>query len=107
MADKINVFFRAKARSDRVDEFVNEAIRMMKAAREEDGCLAFIYHQSKKDNSQFLLYESWRDREALDAHMDALKEYFGPCEEGQIFPAKLLDFWEEWSADICDIVTEL
>jgi len=59
MADQISVFFRAKVKPDRLAGFVDEAIRMMNAAQDEDGCLAFIYHQSRKDKSQFLLYEQF------------------------------------------------
>ena len=107
MSDKINVFFRARVKTGQEETFREKAKQMMDIATEEDGCLAFIYHRVKKEPAQYLLYESWRDKSALDSHIAGLQDLFGPCEQDQMFPAKMLEFWEEWSAEICDIVTDL
>ncbi|MEQ7154541.1 putative quinol monooxygenase [Brevundimonas aurifodinae] len=35
---------------------------------EEPGCLDYRLHQSQTDPRQFLIFERWTSREALDAH---------------------------------------
>ena len=107
MPDKINVLFLARSKPERVDEFLAAAKKMMAVAKEEDGCRSFAYHRNKKDPLQFFLYESWRDRTALDGHLEGLRSMFGPCDEGQRLPAKLLAFWDEWSAEMYGIVIDL
>jgi quinol monooxygenase YgiN len=36
--------------------------------RAEHGCLAYDLHQSTSDPTEFLFYERWADRPALEAH---------------------------------------
>ena len=38
------------------------------ATRAEPGCLAYDLHQSTNEPTEFLFYERWSDRAALDAH---------------------------------------
>ena len=41
---------------------------MVEPTRKEPGCLCYNLHQSKSDKTQFLFYEQWASKEALDAH---------------------------------------
>jgi quinol monooxygenase YgiN len=38
------------------------------AAREQDGCIAYVFAEAVEDPGHFLAVERWRDRDALDAH---------------------------------------
>ena len=37
--------------------------------RKEKGCLAYNFHRDAKSPTQYLLYESWHDLAALEAHL--------------------------------------
>ncbi|MEI4462954.1 antibiotic biosynthesis monooxygenase [Exiguobacterium sp. A1_3_1] len=47
------------------------------ASQKEEGCLRYSLHQSIEDEHQFMLYEVYRDEEALEAHIasDHYKAY--------------------------------
>ena len=48
---------------------VVEAIKTMVAAsRAEDGCLTYTFAQDMADPDVLIIYERWRDRNALAAH---------------------------------------
>jgi quinol monooxygenase YgiN len=51
------------------EEAVKEVLLgMVEPTRKEPGCLCYNLHQSKSDKTQFLFYEQWANKEALDAH---------------------------------------
>ncbi len=51
------------------EEAVKEVLLgMVEPTRKEPGCLCYNLHQSKSDKTQFLFYEQWASKEALDAH---------------------------------------
>lgn len=41
---------------------------MVAASRAEDGCLTYTFAQDMSDPDVLVIYERWRDREALAAH---------------------------------------
>jgi quinol monooxygenase YgiN len=42
--------------------------RMIKASRDEDGCVAYSYAQDLLDPTLIRVHEVWRDKAALDRH---------------------------------------
>ncbi len=51
------------------EEAVKEVLLgMVEPTRKESGCLCYNLHQSKSDKTQFLFYEQWASKEALDTH---------------------------------------
>ena len=51
------------------EEAVKEALMsLVEPTRKETGCLCYNLHQSKSDPAQFMFYEQWASKEALDAH---------------------------------------
>tara|TARA_B100000315_G_scaffold25378_1_gene21957 strand:+ start:433 stop:750 length:318 start_codon:yes stop_codon:yes gene_type:complete len=102
---QINVLFRVKVKAGREDEFYKLAIEMARSTiAEDEGCKTFTYHQHAKDPGDFFLYEQWRDRAALQAHLDRLTEVYGPPEEGNFLPASLTDFWDDMQAEMFNVV---
>lgn len=70
------------APEDRAD--VAESLRMLAAAsRQEPGCLNYIPHQSEDDMDTVLIYEQYRDAQALAAHRDS--EHFKKYAVGGIY----------------------
>ena len=43
-------------------------LALVEPTRKEPGCLCYNLHQSKSDPAEFMFYEQWADKEALDAH---------------------------------------
>ena len=51
------------------EEAVKEVlVALVEPTRKESGCLCYNLHQSKSDKTQFMFYEQWASKEALDAH---------------------------------------
>lgn len=51
------------------DEAVEAVIKMVRASREEDGCFDYTFARDLTDTDTLVLFERWRDQEALQAHM--------------------------------------
>jgi hypothetical protein len=86
-------------------EFTEMAIRLTKITRAEDeGCLAYIFHQQQGNPREYLLYEQWQDGESLAAHLAHLREILGPADEGEQLPKALLDFCEDTRSVFYDVV---
>jgi quinol monooxygenase YgiN len=51
------------------EEAVKEVlVALVEPTRKEPGCLCYNLHQSKSDKTQFMFYEQWASKEAIDAH---------------------------------------
>jgi len=51
------------------EEAVKEVLLgMVEPTRKEPGCLCYNLHQSKSDKTQFMFYEQWASKDAIDAH---------------------------------------
>jgi quinol monooxygenase YgiN len=58
------------APEDRAD--VAESLRLLaSASRQEPGCITYIPHQSEDDLDSVLIYEQYRDAQALAAHRES------------------------------------
>ena len=55
--------------ADASPEAMDALIKMVRVSREEDGCLDYTFAQDLADPDTLILYERWRDQEALQAHM--------------------------------------
>lgn len=101
----LTIFFHMTIKADRQQEFHELTKRLTKITREEDeGCLAYIFHQQKDNTAAYVLYEQWRDGESLAAHLAHLRELLGPAEEGGQLPIKFLDYCETTQSVGYDVV---
>jgi len=46
-----------------------ELLKMVAPTRLEDGCINYDMHQGLTDPCRFVFYENWRDKAALDVHL--------------------------------------
>lgn len=44
---------------------------------EDAGCITYVSHQQQDDPHEFVLYEQWRDQEAVQAHFARLERDIG------------------------------
>ncbi len=57
-----------KAKPGQEDAVKQALLSLVEPTRKEPGCLCYNLHQSKADPTQFMFYEQWASKEALDAH---------------------------------------
>jgi quinol monooxygenase YgiN len=62
---------------------------MTQVSRRDDGCISYVFHQQRDDRRQWVLYEQWRDKAALEAHAASMKASFGEPPPGARLPARL------------------
>ena len=53
------------------DEAVAAAVEVMRATRQEPGCIAYTFSTDLEDPSRILVFERWASQEALDGHFRA------------------------------------
>jgi quinol monooxygenase YgiN len=68
---------------------------VVRATRQEPGCLEYVAHTSATDPRKVLFYERWQDQAALDAHnlsahLAAFRAQVGP----RLAAPSQLSFWE-------------
>ena len=57
-----------KAKPGQEDAVKEALLALVEPTRKEPGCLCYNLHQSKSDPTQFMFYEQWASKDALDAH---------------------------------------
>ncbi len=57
-----------KAKQGQEDAVKEALLSLVEPTRKEPGCLCYSLHQSKSDPAQFMFYEQWASKEALDGH---------------------------------------
>ena len=85
-----------KAKPGEEDAVKEVLLSLVEPTRKEAGCLCYNLHQSKNDKSQFMFYEQWASKEALDAH--------GKTPPLKALGEKLKDRVEKGGATIYDLL---
>jgi len=76
-----------REKAGRENEFREMVPRLMRTTRAEDeGCVAYVFYRRPDNPSEAVLYEQWRDAEALNAHIARLQRVFGPPDEQETYP---------------------
>ena len=53
------------------DQAVKAAVTMMKATREEAGCISYTFTAALEERGLFYIFEEWESQDALTAHFGA------------------------------------
>ena len=80
---QITVTARIKAREGMAEKVRGELMALLAPTRSEPGCINYVLHQADDDNGEFMFYENWTDKEALDKHlaMPYLKAFIARADE--------------------------
>ena len=62
---------------------------MTRVSRAEDQAVSYVFMQQRDHRSEWALFEQWRDRAHLDAHVASMKQHFGEPPPGARLPARL------------------
>ncbi len=95
----ITILFRMTVKAERDNEWRELASQLTWSTRSEDeGCVNYVYHRRLDNPREYVLYEQWRDEEALTAHLARLVRLLGPPPAGGRLPATFLDHFEQTQA---------
>ncbi|PYS89051.1 MAG: antibiotic biosynthesis monooxygenase [Acidobacteria bacterium] len=99
MDERVTVLARVHARVGREAEVRGLLLTLVAPSRAEAGCINYDLHQSADDPTEFMFYENWTRRAALDAHLDMpyLNEFDALAEELLAEPVEIT-FWQMISA---------
>jgi quinol monooxygenase YgiN len=102
----LTALFHMTARPGEEEAHRELLVRLAAGTRAHDaGCLASTFLRQRDAPGAFVLYEQWRDRAALDAHLARLQAEYGPPPPGPSrVPAAVLAHLSEWRAVVYDIV---
>ena len=68
---------------------------MQKVSREQDGAIQYTFMQQADAPDQWALFEQWRDKAHLAAHVDNMKRHFGEPPPGARLPERLHELVEK------------
>jgi len=77
---------------------------MQRVSRAEDRAVNYTFLQQSDDPREWALFEQWRDREHLGAHVANMKKHFGEPPEGARLPARMHALVEKSSYQFYDAV---
>ena len=69
-SEQVSVIARAKARPGMEEELKQAIMEAVGPTRSEEGCINYDLHQSAEDPTEMVLYENWRSKADLDAHLE-------------------------------------
>ena len=104
--EEITVLLFMTARAGREDECRELATSLTESTRAEDeGCINYVFHQRADNAREFVLYERWRDRDAIGAHLARLQAVYGaPAPGGGALPAALGEPFEKTESIVLSVV---
>ncbi|MBF0318749.1 MAG: antibiotic biosynthesis monooxygenase [Nitrospirae bacterium] len=66
---QITVIALIKAKEGMVDIVKRELLSLIESTRKESGCIGYDLNQSTETAGDFMFYETWASKEALDKHL--------------------------------------
>lgn len=93
--NKVTVLAKCKAKPGMEDKVRDELMALVEPTRSEAGCINYDLHQSGEDKSLFMLYENWKSKQDLDAHLAKphLQEFIGKAEDILAEPVEIV-LWD-------------
>ena len=80
----ITVFAKWQVPDNHIETVLNLFTELVEKTRQEEGNLFYTVHQSTTEAGTFMLYESYKDEDAVAAHRAS--EHFQRIALGQIIP---------------------
>ncbi len=67
---KVTVVAKFKAKTGKEEALKQAVMACVAPTRAEAGCINYDLHQSLDNKGEFMLYENWVSRKALDEHLE-------------------------------------
>ena len=95
----ITTLFHMTVKAEREREWRELLARLHQSTHAEDeGCISYAYYRRADSPREYVLFEQWRDDDALTAHLMWLGELLGSPPPGGRLPAAFLDLFERTQA---------
>lgn len=69
MSEQVTVIAKVRAKEGMAEEVLKELTALLEPSRADAGCINYNLHRSADDESEFMFYENWQSRQALDDHI--------------------------------------
>jgi len=99
------VLFSVIVKDGLLVEFQRMAAELTRTSRADDGCIAYTFYRQTDEESNYVLFEQWRDQPALTAHLQHLIRDLGPPDDDpslpethvrRRLPKAFMDLLESW-----------
>jgi quinol monooxygenase YgiN len=77
---------------ERRDEFIADRVESMRTSRAEPGCIAYAFMADPIETGRVLLFERWESKDALAAHLTALRSAPRPASDIKILGAEIQQY---------------
>ena len=67
----IRVVAASRLYSDRIEDYYAAVKELIEKTRQEEGCIYYTLNRDEKDPQLHYLSEGWKDRAALDSHLQS------------------------------------
>lgn len=104
----ITILLHMTVKAGREGECAALAKELMNSSRAQDpGCINYVFYRRSDSSRELVLYEQWRDLEALNAHVARLQQVLGlpddrepypPAHHRRRLPKAFLDLFERTDA---------
>lgn len=83
----ITVLFLMTAKAGQEEHCARLAKEATASTRAEDaGCISYSFFRRSDNPRELMLFEQWRDADALAAHIERLKRVYGPPDDTEPHP---------------------
>ncbi len=70
MSKPLTLIATMSAKPGKTDELKNTLLSLIQPTRAEQGCICYDFHQNTDQPEEFMFYEQWSDKAALDQHLE-------------------------------------
>jgi quinol monooxygenase YgiN len=77
---------------ERREEFIADRVESMRTSRAEPGCIAYAFMADPIEPGRVLLFERWESKDALAAHLAALRSAPRPASDIKILGAEIQQY---------------
>ena len=84
----LTIFFHLWVKPGHETECAKALAEAMASTRaEDDGCINYAFYRENDEPRHLVLFEQWRDADALNAHIERLQRVYGPPNEREPYPS--------------------
>jgi len=85
----ISVLFYCTGKPGQESQLRELLTEMQRVTREQDKAIAYTFLQQADAPNEWALFEQWRDKAHLAAHVETMKKHFGEPPAGARLPARM------------------
>ena len=83
----LTILLHMTVKTGREDEFRAMVARLTQTTHAEDqGCITYVFYSRAGNPNEAMLFEQWKDADALNAHVARLVRVVGPPDEQEPYP---------------------